>query len=347
MSLGPVMVDIEGLELRPDERELLQLPEVGGVILFARNYASPEQLTALVDSIHALRSPALLVAIDQEGGRVQRCREGFTPLPPMRLLGHLHDANPRAARETARALGWLLASELRACHVDLSFAPVLDLDHGVAQVIGDRAFHSQPEGVAVLAQALMLGMRDAGMAAVGKHFPGHGGAVADSHVAEAVDRREWGALLDDIEPFRRMIDAGLPAIMMGHVIYPAVDEAPAGFSARWVRDRLRGALGFEGAVFSDDLCMHGAASAGGPAGRARAALGAGCDMVLVCNDRRAAARVLQELSGYTDPAAQLRLVRLRPRRPPPGRLQSLPEWQRARELVARLEQPPGLVLDAP
>ncbi len=347
MTLGPVMVDLAGPELRPDERELLLRPEVGGVILFARNIVSPAQLTALVDTLHALRSPALLVAIDQEGGRVQRCRDGFTTLPPVRLLGHLYDASPREAREVARLFGWLLAAELRACHVDLSFAPVLDLDRGVSQVIGDRALHRTPEAVAVLGQALMLGMRDAGMAAVGKHFPGHGGAVADSHVAEAVDRRDWGELLDDIEPFRRMIDAGLPAVMMGHVIYPEVDPRPAGFSPRWIREELRVRLGFEGAVFSDDLSMRGAVSGGGPSGRAQAALDAGCDMVLVCNEPAAARRVVSDLEGYADPAAQLRLVRLRPRRHLEwSALRAFPQWHDARERIARLAAPPGLVLDA-
>ncbi len=347
MTLGPVMVDLAGTELRPDERELLMRPEVGGVILFARNHASAPQLTALVDSIHALRTPPLLVAVDQEGGRVQRCRQDFTALPPVRLLGHLYDACPREARELARLFGWLLAAELRACHVDLSFAPVLDLDRGVAQVIGDRALHRAPDAVAVLGQALMLGMRDAGMAAVGKHFPGHGAAVADSHVAEAVDRREWGELLDDIEPFRRMIDAGLSGLMMGHVIYPSVDARPAGFSSRWIREELRGRLGFAGAVFSDDLSMQGAVSGGGPTGRAQAALEAGCDMVLVCNDPAAARRVVTDLEGHVDPAAQLRLVRLRPRRQLDWQaLRAFPQWHSAREQIARLAAPPGLVLDS-
>ena len=345
MTLGPVMVDLEGSSLRPDERELLRRAEVGGVILFARNIETPEQLTMLVDTIHAMRTPPLLVAVDQEGGRVQRCREGFTVLPPMRHLGRAYDADPRAARETARAVGWLLAAELRGCHVDLSFAPVLDLDHGVSQVIGDRALHTDPDAVAVLGQALMLGMRDAGMTAVGKHFPGHGGVVADSHVAEAVDRRAYGALLDDIVPFRRMIDAGLAAIMMGHVIYPEVDPQPAGYSSRWIADELRGALGFTGAIFSDDLSMRGAATAGGPAGRARAAVTAGCDMVLVCNDTRAAGQVLRELEGYSDPASQLRLVRLRPRKTlDREQLRASPQWLAARTLIERLEQPPGLAL---
>ncbi len=346
MTLGPVMVDLAGPELRPDERELLLRPEVGGVILFARNHVSAAQLTSLVESIHALRTPALLVAIDQEGGRVQRCRQDFTVLPPVRRLGHLYDASPREAREVARLFGWLLAAELRACHVDFSFAPVLDLDRGVAQVIGDRALHRKPEAVGVLGQALMLGMRDAGMAAVGKHFPGHGAAVADSHVAEAVDRRGWGELLDDIEPFRRMVDVGLPAVMMGHVIYPQVDPRPAGFSSRWIRDELRGRLGFDGAVFSDDLSMQGAVSGGGPAGRARAALQAGCDMVLVCNDPAAARRVVADLEGYTDPASQLRLMRLRARRYLDWQsLRAFPQWHTARERIARLAAPPGLVLD--
>lgn len=342
------MVDLAGPELRPDERERLLRPEVGGVILFTRNFVDPTQLSALVAELHALRDPALLVAVDQEGGRVQRFTEGFTRLPALRRLGHVYDAEPRTAREQARQLGWLLAAELRACGVDLSFAPVLDLDHGISAVIGDRALHSAPAAVAALGQALMLGMREAGMAAVGKHFPGHGGAVADSHHAEAVDRREWSELLDDIEPFARLQEVGLPGVMMAHVIYPVVDARPAGFSGAWVRNQLRRRMGFEGAIFSDDLMMAGAAAAGGPAERARAALDAGCDMVLVCNNPRAADRVLDELEGWSDPASQVRLVRLRARRGPGDRdaLHASPRWQAAVEAVNALVRAPDLTLES-
>ena len=317
MSLGPVMLDVEGLALSAIERERLKHPLVGGVILFARNYHSPEQVEALVRDIHSLRTPRLLVAVDHEGGRVQRFRDGFTSLPPLRHLGHIYDENPKRARRLAETSGWLMATELRAVDVDFSFAPVLDLDRGVSQVIGDRAFHSLPEAVADLAHAYMRGMHRAGMAATGKHFPGHGAVEADSHVALPVDDRLLVDIMaEDVVPFERMIHYGLEGIMPAHVIFTCVDAQPAGFSSTWIRKILRGQLEFQGVVFSDDLSMEGAKGAGDVVARAKLALSAGCDMVLVCNDPAAADQVLAGLGHYDDPVSHLRLVRMHGRENP-------------------------------
>ena len=227
MNLGPLMVDVQGLELQPDEREMLAHPLVGSVILFARNYADPEQLSRLVADIHAVRSPALVVGVDQEGGRVQRFRSGFSLLPPLRRIGHEFDAEPKAGLALARDLGWLMAAELRAHGVDLSFAPCVDLDYGVSEVIGDRSLHARSGVVGQLAVAYMHGMRDAGMAATAKHFPGHGAVVADSHHALPVDRRALVDMEPDLAPYRLLIQNGLPAVMVAHVAYPAVDDVPA------------------------------------------------------------------------------------------------------------------------
>jgi beta-N-acetylhexosaminidase len=294
--LGPVVVDVAGLELAPGERELLAHPLVGGVILFARNYDSPEQLRALTRAIHAVRSPALLIAVDHEGGRVQRFADGFTRLPPMRALGRIYDDDPALAENLAGAVGVVLASELAAHGVDFSFAPVLDIDFGSSSVIGDRAFHSEPAAVARLAAALAGGMRRVGMGAVGKHFPGHGYVRADSHHEVPVDDRDLATIeANDLAPYRALIGAGLAGVMPAHVIYPRVDARPAGFSPVWLQEILRGRLGFDGIVFSDDLSMEGARVAGGIVERGRAALEAGCDMVLVCNAREAAERLLEGL----------------------------------------------------
>jgi beta-N-acetylhexosaminidase len=288
MTLGPLMIDLKGTSVAPEERELLRHPLVGGVILFTRNYVDPEQLSALVAAIHSARSPRLIIGVDQEGGRVQRFRNGFSRLPPLRRVGHEYDLNARAGLRRARSLGWLMAAELRAHGVDISFAPCVDLDYGVSEIIGDRAFHARPEAVSQLAVAYIHGMRDAGMAATGKHFPAHGAVVADSHVSLPIDRRDLPDLRDDMAPYGSLIANGLPAVMVAHVLFPAVDPAPASLSARWIRDVLRGEMRFQGVVFADDLSMGGAAAAAGDVvSRARQALSAGCDMLPVCNDRPA------------------------------------------------------------
>ena len=316
MSLGPVMLDVQGLALSDEERERLCHPLAGGVILFTRNYQSPEQVESLVTEIHALREPQLLVAVDHEGGRVQRFRDGFTLLPPMARLGEHYAENRKRAKRLAETCGWLMARELRAVGVDFSFAPVLDLNRGISRAIGDRSFHPDPEVVADIGHSLMIGMARAGMAATGKHFPGHGGVEADSHVAIPVDERELADIVaEDILPFERMIHFGLAAIMPAHVIYPRVDAQPAGFSRFWLQEVLRRRLGFQGVIFSDDLSMEGAKVAGGVVERAQAALSAGCDMVLVCNDAMAAAQVLDRLGCYDNPVSHLRLVRMHGRHP--------------------------------
>ena len=311
MSLGPVMLDVVGKELTADDIRRLQHPLVGGVILFARNFESCEQLKALTASIHAVRQPPLLIAVDHEGGRVQRFREGFTKIPPMREFGHIWDKNPRKAKELAVEAGYVLAAELRAHGVDFSFTPVLDMDYGDSLVIGDRAFHRDPQAINELAFSLMQGLKKAGMAAVGKHFPGHGFVVADSHVSIPVDEREFDQIAqNDMQPFVRMIDEGLHAVMPAHVIYPKVDEKPAGFSPRWLQKVLRERLGFNGVIFSDDLSMEGATVAGDVTARTLAALNAGCDMVLLCNRPDLADELLANLDWKISAQSIARLARM-------------------------------------
>ncbi len=346
MTLGPLMVDVAGTSLDPADREVLKHPLVGGVILFTRNYAAPDQLTQLVAEIQALRSPALLVGVDHEGGRVQRFVPGFSKLPPMRRIGREFDFNPRAGLELARELGWLMAAELRAHGIDLSFAPVVDLDYGVNEAIGDRAFHPRAAVVGQLAVAWMHGMRTAGMAATAKHFPGHGAVVADSHVALPVDRRELVDLDADLAPYRILIENGLAGVMMAHVQFPAVDPGPAGFSRRWIQGVLRGELRFNGAVFSDDLSMEGAGTVGGILERARRALGAGCDMLLVCNSRPSVEILLADFVAPADPASSLRRVRLRGRDGlPRAELHASLAWQASQRALALCKAPPALKLE--
>jgi len=347
MTLGPVMLDVNGCELSAEDCELLRHPAVGGVILFARNYESPQQVRALVSAVHALREPHLLVAVDQEGGRVQRFRDGFTHLPPLACLGRIHDADHQRARHLARVTGWLMATELRAVGVDISFAPVLDLDYGVSTIIGNRALHARPEVVAGLAVAYQAGMHEAGMAATGKHFPGHGAVVADSHLDMPVDERRYEDIeLWDMVPFRCLIDAGLAAVMMAHVVYSAVDSRPAGFSRRWIGDILRRQLGFNGLVFSDDLSMAGAACAGDYPARALTSVEAGCDMVLVCNHRDNAVEVVEALATHHDPVAAARLARMHGRHPRSlEQLHADPRWEQAVAAVRGYEENPELDLD--
>ena len=255
MALGPLMIDIEGTSLTPVDRELIREPAVGGIILFTRNFESVAQITELIKEIKSLRQPSVLVAADQEGGRVQRFREGFTALPPVGFFGLRYDADPDSALRLVRRTGWLLAAELLAVGVDLNFGPVLDVDHGVSEIVGDRALHRDPDVVARLAIALMAGMKAAGMAAVGKHFPGHGAVVADSHHELPSDRREYADITGDLGVFERLVRAGLPGIMTAHVAYPELDPLPASFSRWWISSELRERIGFRGAVFSDDLSM--------------------------------------------------------------------------------------------
>jgi beta-N-acetylhexosaminidase len=345
MTLGPVMVDLAGIALEPAEREMLAHPQVGSVILFTRNYESPEQLGRLVADIHAVRSPPLLVAVDQEGGRVQRFRAGFTRLPPLAAIGRRYRASRGGGLALARELGWLMAAELRAAGVDLSFAPCVDLDYGVSRVIGDRALHSDATAVGELAVAYLLGMREAGMAATAKHFPGHGAVVADSHVALPVDRREWPDLEADFAPYRRLIANGLPSVMVAHVVFPAVDDLPASLSSRWIGGVLRGDLGFQGAVFADDLSMAGAAAFGDIAARGRQALDAGCDVLPVCNDREATVALLDSLKAAPDPVSRMRLVRLHGRDAATEPLAALPRWQSAVAAAHELAERPALQLE--
>jgi len=348
MSLGPIMLDIEGAALTPADRDLLVEPAVGGVILFTRNYASPTQVVDLVADIRALRSPPLIVAVDHEGGRVQRFRDGFTRVPPMRTIGELWRRDRDAAVGLARRTGWLIAAELRAVGIDLAFAPCVDLDWGVSDIIGDRAFGRRPEQVAELALALARGLRSAGMGAVAKHFPGHGAVVADSHLKLPVDRREYGDILDDLRPYEKLVGTGaLAGVMTAHIVYPEIDALPASFSAHWVQRELRERLGFQGAIFCDDLSMKAAASYGSMSDRARLALDAGCDMVLVCNDRNGARRAVTALRDYSNPTSLVRLARLH------GTGQMLreslmasDEWQSTRDALAEWTEPPELKLDA-
>jgi beta-N-acetylhexosaminidase len=311
---GPVMLDLRGLELDAEEKEMLRHPGVGGVILFARNFESARQLIALTGAIRALRpDDALLIAVDHEGGRVQRFQRGFTRIAPMRSLGERWRADAEGAISLAEATGYVIAAELRSHGIDFSFAPVLDVDFGASSVIGDRAFSDEPAAITALAGALVAGMAAAGAGAVGKHFPGHGYVRADSHVDVPVDERELRDIeAVDLAPYRGLIGRGLAGVMPAHVIYPKVDRRPAGFSPVWLRDILRKRLGFEGMIFSDDLSMEGASVAGGARERAEAALDAGCDMLLICNDPRSAAELLDRLK--VRPLDPVRAGRMRGRR---------------------------------
>ncbi len=328
---APLIIDIAGLALTKADRQRLKHPLVGGLILFGRNWKDRAQLAALCRSIKALRAD-LLICVDHEGGRVQRFRtDGFTPLPPMRALGEMWLKTPLEATNAATACGYVLGAELRACGVDLSFAPVLDLDYGGSSVIGDRSLARDPRVVALLAKSVMHGLLQSGMANCGKHFPGHGFVKADSHTAIPVDTRSRKAILaDDAAPYR-WLSTVLTSVMPAHVIYSRVDSRPAGFSSVWLGDVLRGQLGFGGAVFSDDLTMAAARQVDGAAvsytEAALTALRAGCDMVLVCNQSEGAAEALEgviagltqaQVTGAWQPreASEVRRLALLPQMPP-------------------------------
>ena len=354
------MVDIAGTELDPEDREVLAHPLVGSVLLFTRNYRDAQQVTALCAAIRAVRTPHLLIAVDHEGGRVQRFREGFTRLPAARALSRRFDQDRRESLALARSVGWLMASELRAVGVDFSFAPCVDLDYGVSEIIGDRSFNRDPDVVAAFGAAYMLGMRDAGMAAIAKHFPGHGAVIADSHVALPIDRREFVDMEGDIRPYRMLIGNNLAGIMAAHVVYPAVDALPASLSRRWLNDILRGEMGFHGCLFADDLSMAGAVAFGSVVERARLAYVAGCDVLPICNDRAAVSTVLDgfkpdvvapgiDASGVETPAAgspasQARLVRMRARGEAPVGLMTDTRWLDTVRHIAELSAAPSLVL---
>lgn len=348
MSLGPIMLDVEGLELVPADRRLLREPAVGGVILFSRNYASPTQLADLIADIRAVRSPPLLVAVDHEGGRVQRFREGFSAIPPMRELGRVYDRDRDEALSLARDVGWLIGSELRASGIDLALNPCCDLDWGLSEAIGDRALHRQADVVGTLSAEIALGLRSAGMVAVAKHFPGHGGVVVDSHHALPLDRREFGELLEDMNPFEQLVRRRLlGGVLMSHVVYADVDPLPAGFSRYWMQEQLRGQLGFDGAILSDDLSMRATQQFGSMPARAVKALEAGCDMVLICNDRTAAAAAVEALAEYSNPLSLVRLARLHGTgQPLRESLLASEDWRVAAERLGRWMEPPILNLDA-
>ena len=341
-----VVLDIAGTTLNADDRRRLQHPLTGGLILFARNWVDRAQLTALTAEIKAIR-PDILICVDHEGGRVQRFRsDGFTELPPMRALGEAWMRDALAATDAATATGYVLGAELRACGVDLSFTPVLDLDHGGSGVIGDRAFHRDARVVTMLAKSLMHGLLLAGMANCGKHFPGHGFVKADSHVAVPVDKRSLKAILaDDAKPYG-WLSTSLASVMPAHVVYPKVDAMPAGFSERWLKHILRGELGFQGAIFSDDLSMEGARVAGGALEGALAALHAGCDLVLLCNQSLDGGRAVDALldgllaaqaSGQWQPDgdSEARRLDLLPLTPPLpwDELMHQPAYQHALEIL--------------
>jgi len=316
-DLGPVIVDVEGLVLSPQEKQRLNHPLVGGVILFARNFKNRQQLATLCQDIKRASAKPLLIAVDHEGGRVQRFRDdGFTAIPGMADIGKVWAQDPHKARRLAADAAYVMAAELRACGLDMTFAPVLDLDYGVSQVIGSRALHQDPEVVTALAWSVSYGLRLAGMAACGKHFPGHGAVREDSHTAIPRDGRTLDEILaQDAAPYRWLGDLVLPAVMPAHVIYPAVDDQPAGFSKRWLQQVLRQQLAYEGVVFSDDLTMEAAAVAGDIQDRSRAALEAGCDMVLVCNRPDLADALLSQLTDCSSAASAARRQRLLPQLP--------------------------------
>ncbi len=340
LPAGPLMLDLQGLSVAPGEIHKLRHPGAGGVILFSRNFESPEQAGDLVREIRGIRGSGFLLAVDQEGGRVQRFRNGFTRLPAACRYAETNPHDRDAALRLAESAGWLMAAELLAIGVDFSFAPVLDVDCGISSVIGDRAFAAHPERVADFASAFRRGMHTAGMSAVGKHFPGHGGVALDSHLALPEDDRDIDELAGrDLVPFRRLIREGLEGVMPAHVVYRRIDETSAGFSAYWIGKVLRGDLGFDGVVFSDDLSMSGAGYAGSYGDRVKAALAAGCDMVLICNQPDAAESVLDLAVAHGSPVSGRRLPKMcgRPAFDVAG-LKKSARWRSAMQSLQKMDE---------
>lgn len=334
--IGALMLDIAGLALSTEDIQILANPQVGGIILFSRNIESPRQVRALTDHIRQIR-PEILITVDQEGGRVQRLKQGFTKLPAMGQFGHLYQTQPEQALSLAEQCGWLMATEVLAVGIDLSFAPVLDLNN-ISDVIGDRSFSNHIEDVVVLARAFMQGMQRAGMATTGKHFPGHGSVKADSHIAAALDHRTYQEIANtDMQTFVELMPT-LNALMPAHVIYPQVDRNPAGFSRYWIQEILRKQLGFEGILFSDDLTMQAACVAGGADARIIAALDAGCDMGLVCNNRHDAILALEAIQDRPLPE-QDRIVRMKAKIPSltiTGELDLGDKWREIKQHILAL-----------
>lgn len=337
-SIGALIIDLQGKTLAPDERDLLAHPLVGGVILFTRNYENRAQLTALCQAIRAARPQPLLIMADQEGGRVQRFIPEFTRLPAMGIFGKLHHDQPEKARQLIKTCGWLMAAELLTAGIDMSLAPVLDINKGISGVIGDRAIHKDKNIVIELGAAFIDGLREAGMAATGKHFPGHGSVTLDSHVAMPVDERPLAAVMaDDIVPFAALAKQGLSAVMAAHLIFPAIDDRPVGFSPVWLQDILRQQLGFTGAILSDDLNMEGANISANYADRVTAAREAGCDFALLCNQREGVIQAIDKLAHQQHQVSEATWRHLRGN---PARLQVKleddPRWHSARQSLANI-----------
>lgn len=343
IARGPIMADVAGYSLTDDEQQRLLNPNIGGVILFRRNFESVAQLKALTAEIHALRTPALVIAVDHEGGRVQRFIDGFTRLPAMNVLGQLWDEQgAEVAKQTAVTVGRVLATELRACGIDLSFTPVLDLGWGNNQVIGNRSFHADAEVVTELALALQTGLNQGGMRSCGKHFPGHGFVEGDSHHVLPEDHRDYATLMaQDMVPFQRLSGAGMAAVMPAHVVYPEVCAKPAGFSKIWLQDILRRDLGFDGVIFSDDLTMEGAVSEGNIGQRAQVSFVAGCDIVLVCNRPDLVDELLQDFEAPENAHLAERWAYMAGQGTPAdfATAMATPEFQAAQALVAALATP--------
>lgn len=341
-KIGSLIIDLQGKILSSIEQELLAHPLVGGVILFARNYESREQLQHLCQQIRASRPQPLLIMVDQEGGRVQRFISEFTRLPSFAQFGILYDRNTEAACGLIKDCAWLMAVELLSVGIDLSLSPVLDLNKGVSSVIGQRAFHADSQAVITMACAFVQGMREAGMAATGKHFPGHGSVALDSHVDIPVDRRNLSEIEQtDMIPFAAMIKAGISAIMAAHIVFPNVDTAAVGFSSRWLKDILRNQLQFNGAIFSDDLSMEGANISANYADRVSAAREAGCDFTLLCNNQGAVIKVLDTLSAELNSVSQEKWCVLQGRLSPNQAYKENQRWQKTHEILSALDISPA------